>query len=162
LKLELSTQPSKLSHWIESQWHYSVLCTATKLPKQRAMARLGNGGIFGTTTAGVPKKAPCWLVLFYQNHTTDSQGNAITESRVIVQGTKWQHGTVQSWRWKMEETYLCSHLELSSKAHSRRVNIPKLYMVCAQDIHESVLVFKEKPSLCESWSGKRHVCLVKE
>jgi hypothetical protein len=44
----------------------------------------------------------------------------------------------------------------------RRVNVPKLYAVHAQDICESVLVCKEKPVLCESWSGKRHVWFVKE
>jgi hypothetical protein len=62
----------------------------------------------------------------------------------------------------MEETYLCSHWELSSIACGGRVNVPKLYAVHAQDIHERVLVFKQKPGLCESWSGKRHVWLVKK
>jgi hypothetical protein len=43
-----------------------------------------------------------------------------------------------------------------------RFNIPELYAVDAVDIHDSVLVFEEKPGLCESWEGKRHIWLVKD
>jgi hypothetical protein len=43
-----------------------------------------------------------------------------------------------------------------------RVNIPELYAVNAADIHEHVLVFEEKPGLCESWEGKRHIWLLKD
>jgi hypothetical protein len=41
-----------------------------------------------------------------------------------------------------------------------RVNIPELHAICPEDIHARVLVFKEKPGLCESWDGKRHIAMV--
>jgi hypothetical protein len=65
----------------------------------------------------------------------------------------------------MEITHLCSCWQFSMKHVSRqglRVNIPELYAICAEDIHECVLVFKEKPGLCKSWDGKRHIWIVKD
>jgi hypothetical protein len=50
--------------------------------------------------------------------------------------------------------------QFSMKRVSRQgvwVNIPELHAIHAVDIHESVLVFKEKPGLCESWDGKRRM-----
>jgi hypothetical protein len=55
--------------------------------------------------------------------------------------------------------------QISMKCVSQQdlgVNIPELYAICTADIHESVLVLEEKPGLCDSWDGKRHIWLVKD
>ncbi len=50
----------------------------------------------------------------------------------------------------MDETHLCSQWQLSMKCGSSQeevqVNIPKLYLVPAQDLNSPVLVFEENPN----------------
>jgi hypothetical protein len=118
---------------------------------------------FGTDPAtSQPRKAPCRLLLFYQCQSTDDSRNDGNDIRAIVQSTEWQTGTIKQRRRRMEETHLCSLWELSKNTLGRGINIPELYAVSANDIHESALVFEENPGLCESWSGKRYVWSVKE
>ena len=97
--------------------------------------------------------------------SVDANGNTSRDIHAIVQTCEYQVGNVRRRRRNMEETNLCSRWQLSMKSSTRlreRVNVPELYSVKAEDIHESVLVFEEHPGLCESWSGRRYVWLVKD
>jgi hypothetical protein len=120
---------------------------------------------FGNDSSGMPKKVLLWLLIFYEHHFTDALGNVTNEIRAIIQMCNWQVGTAQHRQEQMEETNLCSCWQISMKHVSwqgLQVNIPDLYAIRVADIHESVLVFEEQPSLCESWDGERHIWLVKD
>jgi hypothetical protein len=108
---------------------------------------------FGTNSARMPKKvAPIKTVAILQNQSTDAQGNATNEIRAIVQTCDYHVGTAKCGQQQiMEETHLCSHWQISMKHVSQqglRVNIPELYAIHSEDIHESVFgVQREAGSL---------------
>jgi isopentenyl diphosphate isomerase/L-lactate dehydrogenase-like FMN-dependent dehydrogenase len=109
---------------------------------------------------------PSRILLFYIHHFVDNNGDQSNEIRPLVQTCDYQVGSNRARRLRMEETHLCSCLQLSMKRESSqdevRVNIPKLYLVSANDLKSPVLAFEEHPGLCESWQGKLYVWSVRD
>jgi len=173
-----------LLSWLGTNWDIEIGQNETSLqcytemhvkdgPRFRAHPNYQNAGpwqdwamvSFGRDANGALKKVPSRLLLFYIRQSVDGNGNLSKEIRAIVQTCEYQEGNVQRRQRNMEETNLCSRWQISMKSGTRRrerVNIPELYSVSSEDIHEGVLVFEEKPGLCESWNGRRHVWLVKD
>ena len=186
LGMNESTQihPVLLS-WLATNWDIEIGRNETSLhcytemhvkdgPRYRAHPNYQNEGpwqdwamvSFGRNDEdGSLNKVPSRILLFYVHQSVDANGNTSRDIHAIVQTCEYQVGNVRRRRRNMEETNLCSRWQLSMKSSTRlreRVNVPELYSVKAEDIHESVLVFEEHPGLCESWSGRRYVWLVKD
>jgi hypothetical protein len=110
---------------------------------------------------------PSRILFFYIHHFVDDNGDQSDEIRALVLTCNYQVGSdCARWLHMLEETHLCSRWQLSWKHGSSqdevRVNVPELYLVSAKDLKSPVLVFEENPGLCETWSEKRYVWLVRD
>jgi hypothetical protein len=107
----------------------------TQTTKTKGHGNIGQWWHLAPPLQGCPRKPHVNCCCFTQTIQLTPKGMQSQKSGLFCRlpnGSTAQ-SEVGDKKWR-RLTCLCSNWELSSKAHGRRVNVPKLYMVHAQDI----------------------------